>query len=239
MPRTIAFVLPRGRRPATASATRVSGNTTGRQSQLAMAFPRRRAPRADAPFTQTVIAGSTGRRLVLDGSSRLVSPVGTHPLRDAEDIGQPVDRDNEHVLLDSLDAPGANQAHDAERPVACPPSPAPRQPVGLLPHSSDVTCFVRPRLGFDRDDNPRPGDRNGVNVATAMPGQPMPQPPPLRPERGERAPHLAPPSERRLDCDQRATASAERRDPALRRGARFRPAPPPPRSPPQARTARR
>ena len=141
---------------------------------------------------------------MLHGNSRLVSPLGTHPLRDAKDIRQPVDRDNEHVLLDSLDTPGANQAYDAERPVACPPSSAPRQPVGLLPHSSDVTCFVRPRLGFDRDDDPGRGDRNGVNVATAMPGQRMPQPPPLRPERGERAPHLA------LRASADSTATSER-----------------------------
>ena len=50
--------------------------------------------------------------------------MGTHPLRTAKDIRQPVDREDEDVLLDSLDAPGANEAHDAERPVASPPSPA-------------------------------------------------------------------------------------------------------------------
>ena len=154
---------------------------------------RDRVPPAGGRYARTPASRSvrsTGRRLVLDGNSRLVSPVGTHPLRNAKDIGQPVDRDNEHVLLDSLDAPSANEAHDAERPVACPPSPAPRQPVGLLPHSSDVTCFVRPRLGLDRDDDPSRGDRNGVNVAAGMPGQRMPQPPPLRLERREHALHL-------------------------------------------------
>ena len=141
------FRLPVTRDPAIAKATRGSRHPAGRSRSSRSLAPSRRALRADAGFAQRTINRETrrvGRELDAGEPSRNTSA------RNAKDIRQPVDRDNEHVLLDSLDAPGANEAHDAERPVACPPSPAPRQPVGLLPHSSDVTRFVRPRLGFDR-----------------------------------------------------------------------------------------
>ena len=142
---TTPFALGRWSRCARALATRGSRQSGRAESQLAIAFPQQAGATRGRGLRADRDRRSTGRRLVLHGNSRLVSPVGPHPLRDAEDIGQPVDRHNEHALLDSLDAPGANEAHDAERPVACPPSPVPRQPVGLLPHSTDVTCFVRPR----------------------------------------------------------------------------------------------
>ena len=51
--------------------------------------------------------------------------VGTHPLGSAKDTRQPVDRDDEDVLVDALDAPLTNEAHHALRAVACPPLPAP------------------------------------------------------------------------------------------------------------------
>jgi hypothetical protein len=38
---------------------------------------------------------------------------------------QAVDRDHQNVVLDALDAPRADEAHDAKGAVACPSSPAP------------------------------------------------------------------------------------------------------------------
>jgi hypothetical protein len=37
---------------------------------------------------------------------------------------QPIDRDHEHIMLDALDAPCTDEAHDAKRAVARPSSPA-------------------------------------------------------------------------------------------------------------------
>ena len=37
---------------------------------------------------------------------------------------QAIDRDNQNVMLDALDAPLTNEAHDAKGAVACPSSPA-------------------------------------------------------------------------------------------------------------------
>ena len=90
-------------------------------------------------------------------------------------------------MLDPLDAPRPNDAHDAERPVACPPSPASRQPRRLLAHPSEMTSFVRPGLRLDRDGDPAGRDRHRVDVSPALPRQRMPQPPALRLQRCERA----------------------------------------------------
>ena len=63
---------------------------------------------------------------------------------------QPVHRNHENVVLDPFDAPHANNAHDAQGPVARPPSPAPRQPRRLLAHPSQMASVVGSRLRLDR-----------------------------------------------------------------------------------------
>jgi hypothetical protein len=47
-----------------------------------------------------------------------------HPGSDAEDMRQPVDGDHQNVMLNALDAPRANETHDAKGAIACPSSPA-------------------------------------------------------------------------------------------------------------------
>lgn len=49
----------------------------------------------------------------------------THSDPDAKDMRQPVNQHDENVVLNSFDAPRANNANDAQRPVPGPPSPAP------------------------------------------------------------------------------------------------------------------
>ena len=48
-----------------------------------------------------------------------------HPRRDAKDMDQAVDRHHQNVVLDPLDAPRTDEAHDAQSAIACPSSPAP------------------------------------------------------------------------------------------------------------------
>ena len=65
---------------------------------------------------------SSGR---LDPPSSALTGVWTHPRRNAKNMGQPVDRDHEHVILDALDATRTNETQDSERAAACPSSPPP------------------------------------------------------------------------------------------------------------------
>jgi hypothetical protein len=59
------------------------------------------------------------RRQPLERSS------GPHPRRDAKNMGQPVDRDHDHVILDALEVTRTDETQDSKRAAACPPSPAP------------------------------------------------------------------------------------------------------------------
>ena len=127
---------------------------------------------------------------------------------------QAVDRDHQNVVLDALDAPRTDKAHDGECAVAGPSSPAPRQPRRLLAHPSEMTSVVCPGLRLDRYRDPVRGDRHRVDVSPTLPRQRMPQPPALRLQRCQRAldgvlragPDPAPASER----EPVARAQAER-----------------------------
>lgn len=81
-----------------------------------------------------------------------LNPNPTQPRRSAQDMRQPVDRDHEDIILDSLDAPGTDDAHGAERPAAYPSSPAARQLRRLLAHPGEMALVVCPRfrLGLRR-----------------------------------------------------------------------------------------
>jgi hypothetical protein len=74
--------------------------------------------------------------------------------------------------------------------VACPSSPAMRQPRRLLVDPRQMGAVVASRLSLDDDDDPIRCDRHRVNVSPTLPRQRAPQPPPLRLESGEHAPHL-------------------------------------------------
>jgi hypothetical protein len=51
--------------------------------------------------------------------------VWTHPRRDKKDMRQAVNRDHHNVVLNALDAPHTDEAHDTKSAVARPSSPAP------------------------------------------------------------------------------------------------------------------
>jgi hypothetical protein len=130
---------------------------------------------------------------------------------------QAVDRHHQNLIFDPLDAPGTDETDDAKGTVAGPSSPAPRQPRRLLAHPSEMANSSRSRPQFRSARSPTsqclPHPATGANAAAASP--------PPAAERAHAAPR--PPTGRRLDCDQRAKASAERRDQALRpRGAAAR-----------------
>jgi hypothetical protein len=103
---------------------------------------------------------------------------------------QPVDRDHENVMLDALDGPRADQTHDAQGTVSCPPSPASRQPRRLLAHPSEMAPVVGSGLRLDCDRNPGRGDRHRVDISRSLPPKRVPQPPALGPERHECTLHV-------------------------------------------------
>ena len=114
--------------------------------------------------------------------------------RDAKDMRQPVDRDHQDVIFNTLNATRTDDAKHADRATACPSSPAPRQPRRLLAHPSEMTSVERSGLSLDgflpRGGNAGGRDRHRVDVPLTLPRQRVPKPPPLRLERGERALHL-------------------------------------------------
>ena len=59
------------------------------------------------------------------GRSAARGRVWSNPRRSAKHMRQAVDRDHQNVVLDALDAPRTDEAHDAKGTVACPSSPAP------------------------------------------------------------------------------------------------------------------
>ena len=155
---------------------------------------------------------SSGR---LDPPSSASTAVWTHPRRNAKNTGQPVDRDHDHVILDALghahERDTGLQAHRcvpifAGAVTATPPALAPeRDGAGRRTESSFRSRWRSRRARSHRVDvSPDPATAANAAAATPPPGE----------GRARAAPR--PPSERRLDCDQRAKASAERRDPALR-----------------------
>ena len=102
-----------------------------------------------------------------------------------------------------------------------------------------ATLVVGPRLGLDRDDDPARRDRHGIDVTSPLPGQRMPQPPPLRLKRRKLAPDLVLRASAHATALRRATASGERRGRVgVRAQPRRRPRGPPsrPRRPAPAAT---
>jgi hypothetical protein len=155
---------------------------------------------------------------------------------------QPVDRDDEDVVLDAFDPSCANEAHDAQGAIACPSSPASHKPNRLLADLSDVAPVVRSGLRLDRKRQSRPGrwrpSRCLPDPDTAASGAAASPLPAAASGRAGRRP----PSERPPGCDRRARASGERRGRArARRGAAARRAPPLPcrRQPARATPRRR
>ena len=61
----------------------------------------------------------------LDPPSSASTGVWTHPRRDAKNIGQPVDRDHDHVIFDAREATRTNETQDSKHAAACPSSPVP------------------------------------------------------------------------------------------------------------------
>jgi len=107
-------------------------------------------------------------------------------------------------MLDPVDAPHPNEAHDCKGTVWCPSSPTPRQPPRLLAHPSEMAIVVPPGLRLDRDGNAGRRDRHRIDVSMALPRERVAQPPALRLERCQRVldgvlrldPDPAPTSER-------------------------------------------
>jgi hypothetical protein len=93
-------------------------------------------------------------------------------------------------MLDALDGPRADQTHDAQGTVSCPPSPASRQPRRLLAHPSEMAPVVGSGLRLDCDRNPGRGDRHRVDISRSLPPKRVPQPPALGPERHECTLHV-------------------------------------------------
>ena len=61
----------------------------------------------------------------LDLPSAASTAVWTHLRRDAKSMGQPVDRDHDHVIFDALEATRTDETQDSKGAAACPSSPAP------------------------------------------------------------------------------------------------------------------
>src|SRR5205085_7354626 len=101
---------------------------------------------------------------------------------------QPIDRHDQRPLLPSLNATIANDAQDWQRAAPAPPSPATRQPHGLLPHPHEMAVVVAPRLRFDREADPAGRDHTRVDVSPALPPEPVPDPPSLGLQRCANAP---------------------------------------------------
>jgi hypothetical protein len=110
--------------------------------------------------------------------------------RDPEDRRQTIDRDHQHVLITPLHSTSSNETQDPQRAAATPPSPAARQPGRLLVQTGEVTSVVGPGFGLDHNPDPGGGDRHRVDVAPALPGQRMSQPPALSVEGLECALHF-------------------------------------------------
>ena len=105
-------------------------------------------------------------------------------------MDQAVDRHHQNVVLDSLDAPRTDEAHDAKGAPACPASPASSEPRRLVVQKGEVTPLVGHRFRLDYNGNPVWGDRHRIDVSSALPAQRVPKPPAVRLKRGERALHL-------------------------------------------------
>jgi hypothetical protein len=134
-----------------------------------------RAPALPSESSSVVLSSGTG------------PGVGPPPGRSAEEMGQPVDRDHQYVVLDALHATHPDEAQHGDRAVARPSSPAPRQPRRLLMHAGEVALVIGPRFRLDRNCNPGRGDRHRVDVSPPLPREGMPQPPALRLKGRERA----------------------------------------------------
>ena len=122
----------RGRRrviamPRSGSSARSPGRRSRRRRRARRVGARRRQPCWRVPrWDSTAGKAKSARTLAITSRTRSVARwrSGAHPRRDAKDMGQAVDRDHQNVVLDALDAPRTDEAHDAKGAVACPPSPA-------------------------------------------------------------------------------------------------------------------
>ena len=146
------------------------------------------------PTPRVVVRHSAWRVLLsLNSAARGAAPGSSRsgPTRGAsQHRDQPIDRDHQNVPLKPLDTACANQADHRHRPAPTPPPTPARQPCRLVAHTREMTIVVRPGLGLDREPDTGRRDRQRVDVPSSLPRQRVPECPPVRLKRRERAPDL-------------------------------------------------
>ena len=98
---------------------------------------------------------------------------------------QPIKRHDQHVVLDALQAPRADDAQDRQRARAAPAPTVAAKPCRHLAGLGEVGTLKGSRLGFDHASDSGGCDCDAVDVAVSSIRQRMAKSPPLCLERGQ------------------------------------------------------